>query len=208
MQLFVKNVDASFSDKTIILEVEFSDTVESVKAKIQDKEGIPSDRQLLLFAGKKLEDPHALSDYMILEGHTLELLIPYFQVNVKLLERSRSKTIVIPNITSTTRISEIKRIINGKEQIIPDQQILAFNGRILEDDTVDHYNIQNGSILDLSIRGENNSNLHQPMTMFITQLQKEQQSIQKQLQQLEIRQADSYICKLESATPQCIHAKY
>ena len=103
-----------FSGKTIILEVEGSDTVESVKAKIQGKEGIPSGHQLLLFAGKPLQDSHALSDYNISEDTTLELLrlIPYFEVNVKLFERSRSKTITIPHVTNTTKIGEIKSRIN------------------------------------------------------------------------------------------------
>ena len=119
----VKNVDAA---STIILEVERSDTVGSVKAKIQDKEGIPSERQLLLFAGKQLRDQHALFECNISPETTLELLIPHFQITVKLLERFRSKNITIPDVTNTTKIGEIKSIISDKEQIIPDQQILAF----------------------------------------------------------------------------------
>ncbi|CAL5089032.1 unnamed protein product [Urochloa decumbens] len=145
MQIFVKNLEG----KTKTIEVESSDLIDSIRAKLQESEGIPPDRQSLIFGAQQLEDGHTVADYNITRFSTLHLayrlgggnchICGYRYIHVKMFAGNG----VTLEVDPSDMIDNVREKIHGYQR-------LFFDGKYLEDGrTLEDYKIQSESTLHL-----------------------------------------------------------
>ena len=144
-KMYIKTV----TGKTIALEVEPSTTIQSIKTKIQDKEGISSDMYDVFFGGRQLKDDRIVAEYNIPKRSTLFMVLRLYG---RIFILTPSGEAISLEVQQSDTIKNVKAKIQNKESIPLEHQHLRFADQQLEDDcTLLDYNVHEESIICLDV---------------------------------------------------------
>ena len=147
LMVFIKTL----TGQTITVRVTPRDTVGDVKRKIFESEGIPVDRQRMIFVGEQLNDNHRLLDYRIEHESAVHLVFRSGQC-FQIFVRTMNGTTSVFECQPTNTIERIKERIRDREGLHVDIQQLSYEGRVLSDQsTLQECGLKHNSIIDLSL---------------------------------------------------------
>ncbi|KAF8401944.1 hypothetical protein HHK36_012895 [Tetracentron sinense] len=147
MKIFVK---IPAKGKTIAVEVKACNTIQNIKSIIQNKEGIPKDQYMLIYAGQVLKDNQTLASHSIQKDSTFHVVFnPREVINIFVKKIPRGETLKLEVKTMYT-ISDVKTMVESMTGYPTEDQRFIYEGKNLNDcQTLAYYNIDEGSILEL-----------------------------------------------------------
>lgn len=152
-------INNTSSGQLFELDVDFTDSIEYIKEKIQFFKGLFLYQQRLTYAGILLEDGYTLEDYLIPKDAILELALFQKKGNLIFIKTSKEKYVPF-EVQPTEKVSTFKSDVQKKLDIPSDLLNLFYNGQLLEDEkTIQDYSISDESVLKMS--------LQMPVNMFI-----------------------------------------
>ena len=139
----------TLAGKSVVLTVQPTDTIESIKKQLEVKEGLPADEQTLIFCGKKLENERLVNEYNLEKEGTIHV-VPTLKGGVQIFVKTVTGRSIALDVEPGDTIVDVKSKVFDQEGIPLEQQRLTFCGRHLEDArSLAEYNIQKECTIDL-----------------------------------------------------------